>query len=54
MLHFCEFLLIFLITCQLRSKIGKFGKKLEFSALFGMEHQKISKNSQKSENATSN
>ena len=27
---FCGFLLIFWITCQIRSKIGKFGEKLNF------------------------
>ena len=39
--HFCEFLLIF---CQIRSKIGKFGKKVNFFALFGMKLKKSAKN----------
>ena len=39
----------FWITCQIRLKIWKFGKKVEFFALFGMKL----KNSQKGENATS-
>ena len=38
---FCWFLWI---TCQIRSKIVKFGKKLEFFALFGMKLKKSTKN----------
>ena len=43
-LIFFEFLLIILITCQIRSNIGKLGKKLNFLHLFGMKLKKSAKN----------
>ena len=39
-----RFFLIFWVSCQIRSKIGKFGQKLNFFTLFGMKFKKWAKN----------
>ena len=41
--HFCEFLLIFWNYMPNKVKNGKFGKKVEFFALFGMELKRSAK-----------